>query len=528
MLAKRELLASRFATIAQSSFAAPPHPKVLSMKSLTPTSRILLLLCGLLALGVSCSSEPEQTDEPPEVILIIDEDKDMGSAADMTAPEDMSSAPEDMGSTPKDLGQTEDMAPPEEDMPVDMGPPLPLAAVDVCDELGLERRPFLTEGVENVAGGIAGDFTLTTARGPWKLSDYWSGCDSYIFINHYPSDYADQVWASDVSKLFVSAPKNVHFFFGEYQNSWSPLTPSTGKPTEMRDKLDAALAAMNEQDREHWTNRVHVIRPGVRDMGNALGEFLRSRGNEVLFSVGIDRMQRFDSGGALFSVGRSGFVGDVRMASYIPRYYNFRAEQLAEIEAQQDVTEVTLFDGVEISQNDGIHEVTFPDAATMATFNTMEIDISAACGPTPQDCGEWDYEAYLQLCMNEACDERHEIALWITPYSRPGERRWIADATPFLPFFKDGGTHRVRFGMRWNMNKNLMNVRFRLRSIDGEPRPVAITPLFSERGGGDNFDATYNDRFQPFEFTPPAGTKKVELAMLMTGHGQAQGSNCAE
>jgi|GEM_PF-750310 len=528
MLAKRELLASRFATIAQSSFAAPPHPKVLSMKSLTPTSRILLLLCGLLALGVSCSSEPEQTDEPPEVILIIDEDKDMGSAADMTAPEDMSSAPEDMGSTPEDLGQTEDMAPPEEDMPVDMGPPLPLAAVDVCDELGLERRPFLTEGVENVAGGIAGDFTLTTARGPWKLSDYWSGCDSYIFINHYPSDYADQVWASDVSKLFVSAPKNVHFFFGEYQNSWSPLTPSTGKPTEMRDKLDAALAAMNEQDREHWTNRVHVIRPGVRDMGNALGEFLRSRGNEVLFSVGIDRMQRFDSGGALFSVGRSGFVGDVRMASYIPRYYNFRAEQLAEIEAQQDVTEVTLFDGVEISQNDGIHEVTFPDAATMATFNTMEIDISAACGPTPQDCGEWDYEAYLQLCMNEACDERHEIALWITPYSRPGERRWIADATPFLPFFKDGGTHRVRFGMRWNMNKNLMNVRFRLRSIDGEPRPVAITPLFSERGGGDNFDATYNDRFQPFEFTPPAGTKKVELAMLMTGHGQAQGSNCAE
>lgn len=484
----------------------------------------LALLSFLTA--AACSPDPGQQDPPPQVIIIVEEDDGGQPVEDMASPVE-----EDMPAPEGDMAQpVEDMNPPEEDMaaPVDMGPPLPLAANDVCDALGLERRPFATEGVENVAGGIAGDFTLATARGEWRLSDYWSGCDSYIFINHFASDYGDQVWSSDVSKLFVSAPRNTHFFFGEYRNSGSAFVPGSGKPKEMREKLDAALAGMSLVDRNHWTNRVHVINTPMLAMENALGEFLRSRGNEVLFSVGIDRMQRFDSGGSLASVGRSGFVGDARMASYIPRYYNFRAAQQERIEAQQDVTIVSLFDDVEISQNDGIHEVTFPDAETMATFNTMEIDISAACGPTPQDCGEWDYEAYLQLCMNEACDERHEIALWITPYSRPGERRWLVDATPFLPFFKDGGTHRVRFGMRWNMNKNLMNVSFRLRAEDGKPRPVAITPLFSERGGGDNFDATYNARFAPFEFTPPANVTKVELAMLLTGHGQTQGSNCAE
>ena len=483
------------------------------------TTKLILPLLTLSITLTACSRQDAPADDPPEVIVTFP-DMRTSDPSDMSSPEDMKTAPvEDMRQEPDMRRPAEpDMRAPEPDMRPD------LRAPDVCDELGFPRADLITASSPETAA----PFTVTTSRGPWSLEEHWTGCDSYIFVNHFESDYGDQLWASDVSALFENAPKNAHFFFGAYRPDTNLFNPNDTLTGRIDKKLADALAALPPEDRRHWEHRVHVITESVYDMQNSVGEFLRGRGNEVVFAVGIDRSQAFDSAGSMFAVGFSGFTGSIPMVGFVPHYYNFVIAQDAELAAQQDVTIVDLFDGQEISQNNDLHDVTFPDAETMAGFNTMEIDVQAACGPTPQDCGEWDYEAYLQLCEDDTCQTSHEITLWITPYSRPGSRRWVADATPFLPLVRDGGARKIRFGMRWNMNKNVMNVSFRLRHIDGNPNPVQTIPLFTELGGGDNFNAEYNDRFAPVTVTPPADITRAEIAVLLTGHGQTQGNNCAE
>ena len=40
------------------------------------------------------------------------------------------------------------------------------------------------------------------------------------------------------------------------------------------------------------------------------------------------------------------------------------------------------------------------------------------------------------------CPCSTEMARWITTYGREG--RWVTDVSPFLAFFKDGGSHQLR------------------------------------------------------------------------------------
>ena len=74
------------------------------------------------------------------------------------------------------------------------------------------------------------------------------------------------------------------------------------------------------------------------------------------------------------------------------------------------------------------------------------------------------------------------------------------------------------------MNPSTWDIRFRLRNTGKETRPAETVLVHNANRG---FNDTYNDGFAPFTFTPPAGTTKVEIATIISGHGQDDG-NCAE
>jgi len=163
----------------------------------------------------------------------------------------------------------------------------------------------------------------------------------------------------------------------------------------------------------------------------------------------------------------------------------------------------------------------------MADFDTLEVDVTVHCHHDPQNCSEWDRIAYVWACDDEACETRYELVRWITPYSRPGLRRWVMDATPMLSMLRDGGerTFRVEMGPGWEAaTERDVAVSLRLSTRGDLPRATGFELAF--RGGG--FNAEYNARYEPFPFTPPGGAARVELVTIISGHGQTDGDNCAE
>ena len=118
------------------------------------------------------------------------------------------------------------------------------------------------------------------------------------------------------------------------------------------------------------------------------------------------------------------------------------------------------------------------------------------------------------------CACNTEIARWITTYGREG--RWVTDVSPFLAFFKEGGTHKLRMqsGNRYDFDFNI-----RLSNRESGATPEAIRYLYSGKG----FNQSYNDDREPIVFESTASTERVQLVAYITGHGWgAEVENCAE
>lgn len=392
---------------------------------------------------------------------------------------------------------------------------------DVCEELGLPRAP-MQDGTGPGADfdAIAGDFTVETLDGPWTLSDHWTGCDSYVFLNYAPSAHGDALFSSLPDGLFVNGPRNVHYFFASYETSSDAIR---ARMQALADGLQEGfdIYELSEADQDYWRSRLHFVVEPLRDVEGSVGELARTQ-PIIHYTFAIMRDQRFDPLGSVSQIQRTGFVPDFGMAAYAGHYYNYRAS-LRERLAAEDATVVTLLDETDVTARVFERAVTLPD---MAGFDTMEIDLEVHCRQTPDLCSEWDRNAYVHLCEDDECGSAIEIGRWITPYSRPGRMRWVWDASPFLGYLQDGGrrTFRITTGPEWE-EPTTYDIRASLRlSSRGGPRASSAALAFT----GGAFDASYNTGREPFSFTPPAGTTKVELVVIVSGHGQAGPSNCAE
>lgn len=405
---------------------------------------------------------------------------------------------------------------------------------EFCRERELPIAP-LRVGESGEWGEVAGDFEVATTFGPWRLADNFSGCDTYLFINHSGDATSDALRGSFTADLFTRSPDNVHYFF----------LSSAGDPAQgaidWQNKIGQTLAPLDEATQAYWSERVHFVEQDPSSIGGGVGELFAN--NPAVLAAAIDRDQRWDYANSTSDTGSGSFAQTGAVLAYTPRWYNFRHRQALELEAvsrDPSLTEVALLDEVSFPPDgpagpDGpfaneynyeVWSADFPAAAAMADYDTLEVVVTARCGPVgADDCGHWDYEAWVERCDDPNCEgERQEVIRWITPYARIGERQWRFEATPMLGLLQDGGEQFFRFAMRWNMNPSTWDIRFQLRNGDRGERPVETVTAFV---GNHGFNGDYNSNWDTLEFTPPASASRVELVALITGHGQEQG-NCAE
>ncbi|MBI5532673.1 MAG: hypothetical protein HY898_08170 [Deltaproteobacteria bacterium] len=420
----------------------------------------------------------------------------------------------------------------------------------VCKELQLPSRPFEDVTSDPTLRAKASDFTVKTTAGDWNLKASWSGCDSYVFIQDRPKQnqgFEPGMWENvdDFPTLFANTPKNVHYFFA---SNASDAAKRTAALDALKVNVDAALSALTAEEQKWWSGRIHYIPSSVANLPVWIGKLMVSPG----WGVAIDRSQRIRYVGSYadpsrYEAAQGWFAPNVSMAANEPVYYNFEASREERL-AAENATVVGLWKGIAVGGGDPYLEVTLPDAATMAGFDTMEIDLSMTCGGKGEFgvCPQWDYDAFLHLCEDsppdagapdaadaepDAADAEpdagppppycpHEIGHWITSYHREG--RWVHDVSGILPLLAKGGVRKLKMTITdpWVIDASL-----RFFNKAKPVKPSETIPLFI---GQHTFDEKYNDNYVPMKLTIPADAQKVEIASVITGHGMSSPGNCAE
>lgn len=397
-----------------------------------------------------------------------------------------------------------------------------------CDTLGLPSVPFVDAEPSARLYDAAADLTLHTTEGDWNLKQNWSGCDAYLFVPQEPVQNTGAPTATwdkkrDNKTLVANLPDNTHVFF---------LSSERGDDNRLA-ALDALKADIDEQldtydaDERAWKARhIHYVTDRDTQADGWLGESLGSPG----WGVGIDRMQRVRYIGSFADPERYNdsygwFEPNISMVTNEARYYNYEATRQAALDAE-GATLVPALTGEVVSDPGWAGVVTkvdveLPDAATMATFDTLELDLTMLCQGDGEygECPAWDYINWAYLCREDdpdTCDI--ELGRWITTYHREG--RWVHDVSPILAYLKNGGTRRIAFYSQQPYNVSLT---LRLSDKGSADRPDDAQVLYT--GGG--LSPAYNER-EPVQVDIPADVSRVALAVVMSGHGQNGNPACME
>lgn len=457
--------------------------------------RLIIALVVFLAAG--CASDGGSTPGPditPDSVADVVVPAD--TVTDLPTPED--TPHQDFGAEgpPTDVLPPQDTPPPE-----DIAPPPP-------------ANPFSEGPYGPGYREIAGPFVLPTQHGDWDFEAEWTGEDIHVFVFHHADyDYSNQLWSSSVADLLDKSPQNAHYFFCSYQ------TDAAADVQSMSVAMGQALDQLVPEKQAWWVDRVHFVTAPAFEVPGAFGAAVQAHPS---FAFAIDRFQRWRAVGLLLFPGSDQATAELSYLTHEVRWFNFEWARQSALDAEEDVTVITLFDGQNVKNE--IAEVELPDAATMAGFDTMRIDLEANCpGHDEQNCGEWDYVSWFHLCADpedpETCDV--EVARWITTYGREG--RWVTDISPMLALLQEGGTTRFRYN-----GGNAYDVTLRLylsnRGKGGHPdEAVFLWP------GKDPFDENYNVDRPPIVLDVPDDVIKVELYALITGHGfGVDTKNCAE
>lgn len=410
-------------------------------------------------------------------------------------------------------------------------PPAPSA----CQTIDLDERAFVDPSEPPTKRRqLAADFSVPRfTGGSWSLKESWTGCDSIIILPHnlrLSSKKPESWWGTSVADLVAKSPPNVVYIFVPRQSS--PVD-TYGIAEAMQANVDAALADLPADEQAWWTDRLIVSEQRAYDLGNWVSDMLRSGVAPTGFA--IDRFQQTRGLGGFAALDAydpsitSGWPWEYRlyMAANEAIYFNFEVER----QARLDAVDATIVEGLtgDVIQEYEDFEVTLPDAETMATFDTLEVDIVMECPDTANgevgNCGAWDYLAHLWLFQGEGDEETQiEMARFITTYHR--ESRWVVDASQALAWLKEGGKHKLRYNWAppWNKQPTGVTLRLRLSNQGKGMRPTEVIPLYT----GGKLNADYNASREPMSVDLPASSKKVEFRAIITGHGAETSLQCAE
>lgn len=418
-----------------------------------------------------------------------------------------------------------------------------------CGDLGLRTRPFQPESGGLEFGEVAGDFTVQTLDGPWRLADNWRGCDSYLFATYIPlggegAGIINDFWGSSVQPL-IESPINAHYFFLSLEPEEDARRSRVGG---IQDRIlrSLSLGGLSDEERALQEARFHFVvdEPDQVEgsFGTWFGDYLAyaldpssrveigadraAQLPPLPFAVGIDREQKWDSVGSL-----SEFVGgpwSLRMVSFLPSFYDHKVRLQDELEFAQCIHETPLVTGTVTDRVFNV-PVELPRLEDMAQFDTLDFEVEVHCGARNVfACSEWDRIARVSMCADEACMSRQELIRWITPYWRRGTRQWLIDASALLPLL-DAGEDRRRFfrvemGPGWERaTPRDVKIVMRLSNRAKPLRAMGAEPLF----GGGTFNESYNDDRPTVERTVPATAEKAEIVYILSGHGQ-ETDRCAE
>jgi len=284
--------------------------------------------------------------------------------------------------------------------------------------------------------GTVDDFTIPqpidenlNLTNNWKFEEEWNGKNNYVFVIYNPLNPDSVItWnsanpvgqATELSLMFEKSPDNVHYFFGSYRDGgWM------GDVTYMSGRVNAALAGMNEEDREHWNNRVHYIAMDANFLDGSIAEFIEEKESPAWFC--IDRLQRWQEVGSFwdlnfnqnFSWYRFHFIANE------PIYLNFEFNLERELAAMEYHTSipchernfapekcikgesVTIFEwneGETNTHNGGwgggtsVRNVAMPD--NLDQFDSFAVYTYEAC-QDHKGCNEWDFIGYLNAYSAE-------------------------------------------------------------------------------------------------------------------------------
>ena len=444
--------------------------------------------------------------------------------------------------------------------------------VGPCEALDLPVATFDEGPYGLLRREVAEDFTVEDQNGLWNLREQWTGCETYVFVpDGYSVSSLDDTsfWRSDLDELIAQSPLNVHWFF---VSTASDAETKRANFALLEPQVDELLDGLEPGDapgqQDWWTDRIHLVQQRAEriDGWPSLVIPASGSGRSTSLGFGIDRFQRLRGFGNLADVERfspeldaaGGWPWEDNMSAvaHEPTYWNYEAERQARLDAEQDVTVVTVWDGEVLAEYADI-EVELPSAADMAGFDTLEFDLTANCPSQSEiefgNCGAWDYLAHI--FVQDDSEAWVELARFITTYHREG--RYLVDASQMLPHLASGGTRTFRysFAPSWNTQptETVLHFRFSNRAKTGTPTDAHY--LFS--GGG--FGSHYNEIAVPIDPQPepdpeavddngdpivppivtewlprpdveveiPADAVKVELWSIITGHGMDT-NNCAE
>jgi len=412
----------------------------------------------------------------------------------------------------------------------------PEAEQSFCQEHGWTERPFNREGpYGQFRHNLADSFKVELLDGSdWKLRDHWSGCETVaILTNRMRVSALDgtSTWESteDLAALVEKSPRNAYYLFITSKSA----STAQADQNDMQGRIDDVLDELDDEDREWWAPRLLVVAEFVDDLNNWVERVLDDAGGTGFL---IDRLQQIRLYGNFADVTRYDpalnnadawpWKANLAYVTHEVRASNFRSDRQDRLDAQEEVTIVTAWEQ-ELLQGNTDTEVVFPDAAAIAGFDTLEIDLTMDC-PDPEQgesgyCGAWDYLSYIYLLeegeAGEEDDTWVEMGRFITTYHREG--RYLVDATPMLVQLAQGGTRTIRFDA--SSQSYLTTIDFRFRNTGKGYAPRESTYLWGGRG----FNAEYNLDREPVTVEIPADAARVELRAIITGHGMSAG-NCAE
>ena len=428
--------------------------------------------------------------------------------------------------------------------------------MDVCAELGLPVREWQAGAEQDpTLQALAGDVTLNARDGVWTLSELWTGCESYLFIQDNPAQaggYDWTIWEQDHREFLQRLPRNTHVFFMASSNLEAKRNTALDElEAEIERRLPQALDTEEEQQwaREH----IHYVTDRSTSVDGWVGSIMQRPG----WGAGVDRLQHVRYIGSYADYERysdsTGWFGpNLAMSANEAIYYNFEAERQDWLDAD-GATVAPVFNG---EQGDSRVTVSLPSATEIAAADTLVIDLEMACIGDGEfgTCPAWDYMAYLYMCdqadstdnpyADTACEVGEtqegsctspigeartgtftckedgsgyedlvcsscdtEISRWITTYHREG--RWAYDISPMLPLFEGGGERELYFqaGNAYELYGSL-----RFSNTGKEFRPTHLQYILASES---------EDTFEV-----PATAGKVELATVISQHGQTCGEFC--